>query len=388
MFVAKEINVGLIGHLFMGKAHSLGYKDVAMFFPDIELKPRMRMLAGLGEESVRQAAEQYGWESYGTDYKALITRDDIDLVDIATGNDTHKEMALAAAAAGKHIFCEKPMAMNVAECKEMIAAVEKAGVKHAIDFNYRCVPAVALAKKMIDDGLIGKIYHWRGVYLQDWIMDPKFPLVWRLVKKNAGSGPHGDLNAHLIDLARFLVGEITDVVGMMETFIKKRPLLGEAVGGLSATATDQMGDVTVDDATLFLARFDNGAIGSFEATRFAGGRRNGNRFEINGSEGSIAFNLERMNEIEYYSKNDPAYAQGFKTIIVGESVHPYMSAWWPPGHIIGWQHTFVHQIYNLCNSIGRDQMPVPNFYDGLKCQQTLEAVETSVENHEWVKVEK
>jgi len=386
--VARTVNVGLIGHLFMGKAHSLGYKDMAMFFPDVELKPVMKMLVGLGEESVRKAAEQYGWESYGTDYKELIGRDDIELVDVSTGNNVHCEMVVAAAEAGKHVLCEKPLAMNVAECKQMIAAVEKAGVKHMINFNYRAVPAIALAKKMIDDGLIGKIYHWRGTYLQDWIMDPSFPMVWRLDKKLAGSGPHGDLNAHLIDIARLLVGEITEVVGLMDTFIKKRPLLKEATGGLSAEASNEMGDVTVEDAALFLARFENGAVGSFEATRFAGGRRNGNRWEINGSKGSLAFNLERMNELEYYSREDPDLAQGFRTIIVGESAHPYMAAWWPPGHIIGWQHTFVHQVYNLCNAIGKNQLPTPNFYDGLKCQQVLEAVETSAESAQWVKVER
>ena len=383
--MAGTINVGQIGHLFMGKAHSHGYRDVAMFFPDVALKPVMKMVVGL-EDSVKDAAAQYGWQEWGHDYKALIARDDIEVVDISTGNNTHCEMAVAAAQAGKHIFCEKPMAMNVAECKQMIAAVEKAGVKHMVDFNYRAVPAVALAKKMIDDGLIGKIYHWRAVYLQDWIMDPDFPLVWRLRKDLAGSGPHGDLNAHLVDLARLLVGEITDVVGLMETFIKKRPLLGEAVGGLEATRQKEMGDVTVEDAALFLARFDNGAVGSFEATRFAGGRRNGNRFEINGSKGSIAFNLERMNELEYYSREDPNYAQGFRTIIVGEGVHPYMAAWWPPGHIIGWQHTFVHQVYNFMNAIGRNQPATPSFYDGLACQQILEAVEKSVEVGRWVKV--
>ena len=385
--MAGTINIGMIGHMFMGKAHSVGYRDVGMFFPELETKPVMKMICGLGEESIRTAAEQFGWQSYTTDYKELLARDDIQIVDISTGNNTHHDMALAAAEAGKHIFCEKPMAMNVAECKEMIAAVEKAGVKHMIDFNYRAVPAVALAKKMIEDGLIGKIYHWRGTYLQDWIMDPNFPLVWRLKKELAGSGPHGDLNAHLIDMARFLVGEITEVVGMMETFIKQRPMLDSATGGLSAKASQGMGEVTVDDATLFLAKFANGAVGSFEATRFAGGRRNGNRFEINGSEGSIAFDLMRLNELEYYSKNDPDYAQGFRNIMVGESVHPYMHAWWPCGHTIGWQHTFVHQVYNLCNAIGKNEMPASNFYEGLKCQQVLEAVENSVENRCWVSVE-
>mgnify|MGYP003767110923 CR=1 FL=1 len=383
----KKVNVGLVGYMFMGKAHSVGYRDCAFAFPDVKAEPVMKEICGLVKADAEKFGKQYGWERASEGYKHVVEADDIDLVDISTGNDTHREIALAAARNGKHVFCEKPMAMNVAECKEMIEAVEKAGVIHMIDFNYRTVPAVALAKQMVEEGMIGTPYHFRAVYLQDWIMDPEFPLVWRLQKDKAGSGAHGDLNAHIIDLGRYLCGEIDSVCGMMKTFITKRPLLAQEVTGLGgAKGGGEMGDVTVDDATLFLAKFANGAVGTFEATRFAGGNKNGNRFELNGSEGSIRFNLERFNEIEYFSRRDKDAYQGWKTILVSESAHPYIRGWWPAGHVIGWQQTFVHQVYNLMNGIATGENPTPNFYDGLKCQAVLEAVEKSAETESWVKV--
>ncbi|MHB0997793.1 MAG: Gfo/Idh/MocA family protein [Armatimonadota bacterium] len=382
----KTLNVGLVGYQFMGKAHSVGYRDVAFAFPDVAITPIMKEICGRDEEKVRQAAEQLGWERWSKGYEHVVSAEDIDIIDISTGNDTHKEIALAAAKNGKHIFCEKPMAMNVAECKEMIKAAEEAGVIHMINFNYRTVPAVALAKKMVEKGMIGTPFHFRAVYLQDWIVDPEFPLVWRLQKEKAGSGAHGDLNAHIIDLARMLCGEFDSVTGMMTTFIKERPLLAAHGGGLTAEASTEMGQVTVDDATVFLAKFQNGAIGTFEATRFAPGNRNGNKFELNGSEGSIRFNLENMNELEYYNGKDDAEFQGWKKILVTEGAHPYMSGWWPAGHIIGWQHTFVHQVYNLMNGIAAGESPTPNFYDGLKCQAVLEAVEKSARSGSWIDV--
>ena len=382
----KKVNVGLVGYMFMGKAHSVGYRDCTFAFPNVKAEPVMKEISGLVKEEAEQFGAQYGWERASEGYKQLVEADDIDLVDISTGNDTHKEIALAAAKNGKHIFCEKPMAMNVAECKQMIKAVEKAGVIHMIDFNYRCVPAVALAKQMVEKGMIGTPYHFRAVYLQDWIMDPEFPLVWRLVKDKAGSGAHGDLNAHIIDLARFICGDFESVCGLMETFIKKRPLLSAQTGGLTAKGSKKMGEVTVDDATLFMAKFKNGAVGTFEATRFAGGHRNGNQFEINGSAGSIRFNLERLNELEYFSLKDKENQQGWKTILVTDPPHPYLDGWWPAGHIIGWQHTFVHQVYNLMNGIASKKNPTPNFYDGLECQKVLEAVETSADTEKWVKI--
>ena len=384
----KYINVGLVGYQFMGKAHSHAYKDMAFFFPDAEAYPVMKAICGRNEEAVRKAAERFGWESYETDWRRLVERDDIDLVDISSPGDTHHDIAIAAAEAGKHVFCEKPLANNLKEAREMLEAVRKAGVKHMVAFNYRRVPAVVLAKRLIDEGKIGKVYHWRAVYLQDWIIDPDFPLVWRLQKDKAGSGPHGDLNAHIIDLARYLVGEITEVVGMCETFVKERPLVEEVEAGLGARAGAKKGEVTVEDAMLFLARFENGALGSFEATRFAGGRKNYNRFEINGSKGSIVFNLERLNELEFYSREDEAHVQGFRTILVTDGQnHPYISAWWPAGHIIGWEHTFVHEVYDLMNAIARDEMPQPDFADGVRTQEVLEAVMKSVEERSWVRTD-
>lgn len=384
--MAKKVNVGLVGYKFMGKAHSHAYHDVAMFF-NLDAVPVMKAICGRDEKGVKAAAERFGWESYETSWEKLIKRDDIDMIDITAPNNAHKEIGIAAAEAGKHVFCEKPLALNLADAREMLKAVEKAGVKHMINFNYRTAPAVALAKKMIDDGLIGKIYHFRGVYLQDWIISPDFPIVWRLDKNVAGSGSHGDLNAHIIDIARFLVGEFDCVVGMEETFIKERPLteIG-TTGGLHAKATGGKGEVTVDDTTLFLARFTNGAVATFEATRFAAGRKNHNRFEINGSKGSIVFNLERMNELEYYNVDDPEGLQGFRVIQATDPSHPYLHAWWPPAHIIGYEHTFIHQVYNLMQAIANDKMPNPSFVDGVKCQEVLDAVVKSIQEKRWVKI--
>jgi len=383
----RQIGVGLVGHAFMGKAHSVGYRDVAFAFPDVKAVPVMKEISGRSIKAVEEHAMQYGWERFSEGYESIVTAKDIDLVDISTGNDSHCEVALAAARNGKHIFCEKPMAMSVAECKKMLDAAQAAGVIHMVNFNYRGVPAIVLAKQMIDEGMIGTPYHFRAVYLQDWIVDPEFPLVWRLQKEKAGSGAHGDLNAHIIDLARLLCGEFQSVCGLMKTFISKRKLPGEWKGGISGKAeSTEWGDVTVDDAALFLARFANGAVGTFEATRFAAGNRNGNHFEINGSNGSIRFNLERMNELEYYSRNDDARFQGWKTILVTDGPHPFMNGWWPAGHIIGWQHTFVHQVYNLMNGIATGENPAPSFVDGLKCQEVLEAVEKSAEAGSWITV--
>ncbi len=382
----KTVNVGLVGYKFMGKAHSNAYSDLNMFF-DADAVPVMKAICGRDEKGVKAAAEKFGWETYETDWKKMAKRDDIDLIDITAPSNAHKEIGIGAIEAGKHVFCEKPLALNLADAREMLQAAEEAGVKHMINFNYRTAPAIALAKKMIDDGLLGKIYHFRGVYLQDWIIDPEFPIVWRLDKKVAGSGSHGDLNAHIIDIARFLVGDFDSVVGMEETFIKERPLTEVGTtGGLAAKATGGKGEVTVDDATLFLARFVNGAVATFEATRFAAGRRNHNRFEINGSKGSVVFNLERMNELEYYNVDDPEGLQGFRTIQATDGSHPYMFAWWPPAHIIGYEHTFIHQVYNLMQAIANDKMPSPSFVDGVKCQEVLDAVGKSIEEKTWVKI--
>jgi len=374
--MTKKIRVGLIGYMFMGKAHSQAYRNVHRFF-DMKVVPEMKVICGRNEKAVKEAQQKFGWQEYETDWRKLIERDDIDLIDISTPVNVHKDMAVAAAEAGKNVFCEKPLAMNLEEANQMLKAVEKAKVKHMLGFNYRRVPAVCLAKKLIDEGKIGEIYHFRAQYLQSWITDPDFPLVWRLRKEIAGSGAMGDLGTHIIDLARYLVGEFQEVMGMEETFIRERP---------DPSQEGKKGKVTVDDATLFLAKFENGALGSFEATRFATGRKNHLFFEINGSKGSLLFDLENLNRLKFYSTEDPDYAQGYCDILVTEAVHPYIEAWWPQGHIIGWEHTHVNQVYDLLSCIAEDKMPQPNFEDGVRCHQVQEAVEKSIRQGEWVKV--
>ncbi len=380
----KQVNVGMVGYKFMGKAHSQAYRDVPMFFPDSP-KPVMKAICGRDEAGVKQAAEQFGWESYETDWASLIARSDIDLIDINAPSNAHKDIAIAAAKAGKHIFCEKPLALTLADAREMLEAVEAAGVTHMVGFNYRFAPAVLLAKKLVDEGRLGEIYHFRAHFLQDWIVDPDFPLVWRLDKEVAGSGSHGDLGAHLIDMAHFLVGEMQEVIGMSETFIKERPK-PESMTGLSAkgSADAPRGPVTVDDATLFMTRFTNGALGSFEATRFAPGHRCTNSFEINGSKGSVRFDFERMNELQVYFVDDAEDVQGFRRVLATDSAHAYMDAWWPAGHTIGYGQTFTHEVLELLEALRENRQPVPNFRDGVQCQAVLEAVERSIDERRWV----
>lgn len=381
-----ELNIGMIGYSFMGKAHSNGFRQVPAFFPELDVKPVLKVICGRDRDAVQDAAQTYGWEEWETDWEKVIARDDIDIVDICTPGNLHLPMALAALQAGKHVICEKPLANTLEEARELLGVAANASKKTMVAFNYRRVPAVALARQLIAEGRIGKIYHWRAVYLQDWIIDPDFPLVWRLEKDKAGSGPHGDLNAHIIDLALHLVGDIDSVVGADTTFIKERPTLDAVDAGLGAKGGDTMGRVTVDDATLFLARFANGALGSFEATRFAAGRRNHNRFEINGNKGSIAFNLEKMNELQFYSREDEDHIQGFREIIVGEGSQPFMSAWWPPGHIIGWEHTFTHEFRDFFEAIAKDEAFSPDFAEGTKVQAVLEAVVDSAKSGRWMDV--
>jgi predicted dehydrogenase len=386
--MAKEIGVGMIGYAFMGKSHANGWRQVPHFF-DTPYTPVLKTIAGRNEEAAKEAAAEYGFEKVETDWKKLLEDDDIQIIDICSPGNLHKPMAIAALEAGKHVICEKPLANNLAEAIEMTAAAKKSGKKTLTAYNYRRVPAIAWAKQMIDEGVIGEIYHWRAVYLQDWIMDPMFPLVWRLSREVAGSGPHGDLNAHITDLARWLVGEIDEVVGSKKTFIKERPVEeGAPGGGLGAAGGTEMGEVTVEDAMLFLAKFENGALGSFEATRFAGGRRNYNSWEINGSKGSIKFNLERLNELEYYNMDDPEGLQGFRTIICNDANQPYNEAWWPGGHIIGWEHSFTHEFKDFLEAIGGQGEIQPDFEDGTKTQAVLEAAMDSTESGRWEKVQK
>ena len=371
-----SINVALIGYAFMGKAHSNAYRQVARFFSP-RLEPRMRVICGRTASGVRSAARTFGWENAATDWREVVRREDVDLVDICTPGDSHAEIAIAAARAGKAVFCEKPLANSVPEAERMLAAVRKAGVVHMVCHNYRRAPAVMLAKQLIDAGEIGEIRHYRGTYLQDWITDPDFPLVWRLDRTKAGSGALGDIAAHSIDLARFLVGEISEVAGDLKTFIKTRPLPGHP---------KKKGRVTVDDAATALVRFRSGAIGTIEATRMAPGRKNFNRFEINGSRGSVAFDLERMNELELYLESDRRGLRGFRTIHVTDPSHPYMKAWWPPGHIIGYEHTFTHTVFDLLEGIARGRSPKPDFLDGVRNQQVLAAIEKAAASRRWITV--
>ncbi len=382
----RKLNVALIGYQFMGKAHSNAYRQVARFFDDLEVEPVLKVICGRNEENVRKAAQKYGWEEYDTSWERVVERKDIDLVDVSVPGNMHAPIAIAAANAGKMVLCEKPLANTLAEARQMYEAVQKNKVPNALCHNYRFAPAVQLAKQLIDEGRIGKIYHFRGTYLQDWIVDPNFPLVWRLQKEVAGSGAHGDLNAHLIDMARFLVGEITEVSGMMETFIKQRPKLAASDDRLGGVASSEMGEVTVDDAALFLVRFDNGAIGSIEATRFALGRKNYNRFEINGSKGSLVFNMERMNELEVYFQDDPPHVRGFRVVQASDSMHPFMSAWWPVGHIIGYEHTFINLVYTMLKAFDKGEVFKPDFEDGVRNQAVLEAVDISSQQKRWVSI--
>lgn len=361
----------MIGYKFMGKAHSNAWRQVSRFF-ETPFEPAMKVICGRNEDGVRAAADKFGWEEYSTTWEDVVRRDDIDLIDICTVGDSHMPIAIAAADAKKVVFCEKPLANTLAEAEAMLAAVRSNGVLHMICHNYRRAPAVALAKQLIADGKIGEIYHYRGTYLQDWIVNPAFPRVWRLEKEKAGSGALGDLSSHIIDLARYLVGEITKVAGLLKTFINERP---------SESDNTKLEPVDVDDAALSLVKFENGAVGTIESSRFAPGRKNHNRFEINGSRGSIVFDLERLNELDVYFEDGPD--SGFKKILVTESSHPYIASWWPPGHIIGYEHTFIHTVYDLLKAIDEQKLPTPNFEDGWINQKVMNAIERSSQSRCW-----
>jgi predicted dehydrogenase len=372
-----HLNVALIGYAFMGRAHSNAYRQVGRFFSPKYL-PRMKVLVGRTASNVKAAADQLGWEEAATDWREVVARKDIDIVDISTPGDSHAEIAIEAAKAGKVVFCEKPLANTVKEAEKMLAAVKKAGVIHMICHNYRRVPAVMLAKQLIDEGRLGRLYHYRGAYLQDWVADPNVPLYWRLRKEAAGSGALGDIASHSLDLGRYLVGEITEVTGALETFVKERPL---------PENPRKKGKVTVDDASASVVRFANGALGTIEASRFATGRKNYNRFEINGSKGSIAFNFERMNELEVFLTDDDRRVHGFHNVMVTDGTsHPYFSHWWPEGHLIGYEHTFIHTVYDLLEAVAKNKVPTPNFEDGVKNQKVLEAMEKAAITKRWIAV--
>ena len=373
----RTYRVALLGTKFMGKAHSQAYRNVNMYFADAP-KVEQVVLCGRNPEETEQAREAYGWQEASTDWEAVVARDDIDIVDVVTPGHMHCEMVLAAAAAGKDIVCEKPLANTLDEAERMVAAVEAAGVRHLIMHNYRRVPAVALAKRMLEDGRIGEVYHFRARYLQDWALSPELELVWRFDAKQAGSGALGDLGAHVIDLGRYLCGEISELAATCETFIKRRP---------ASAGSSEMAEVTVDDATALCVRFENGAIGTIEASRFAPGRKNHNTFEINGSRGSLTFDLENLNNLRYYSVDDAGDAQGFHEIIACSlGKHPYADNWWFDGHLLGYEHTFTHTVYDWLQALSSGAPVHPSFDDGLKNQQVLDAAARAAESRRWESV--
>ncbi len=374
--MTQKVNVAIIGTRFMGRAHSNAWASVAQHFP-LDVTPVMKVACGRHiDDHIKHFAEQYGWESVSDRWEDVVNNDDIDIIDISTSNKTHFPIAMAAIKAGKHVICEKPLAMTAKEAKAMYLAAKEAGVVHMTAFNYRQVPAIVYAKQMIEEGKIGEIRHFDAVYYQDWLIDPEFPFVWRNDIEEAGSGAHGDMNAHLVDLARYLVGEVTSVSGVQKIFVKQRPVSGEA----------KKRKVTADDATSFLCHFDNGALGSFITSRFATGRKNYLKFELFGSKGALKFELERLNELQFYSTEDEPGDQGFRTLLMTENVHPFIEAWWPPGHIIGWEHTFIHEVKQLLDAIAHKTELAPSFYDGWKTQAVMDAVVQAAEKQQWADV--
>jgi predicted dehydrogenase len=378
----------MVGYAFMGAAHSQGWRTAPRVF-GLPLSPVMALLVGRDRERVAHAAEKLGWAGIETDWRRAVARDDIDLVDICTPGDTHAEIAVAALAAGKHVLCEKPLANTVAEAERMADAAGKAranGVRAMVGFTYRRVPAVALARRLVEQGRLGEVRHVRAQYLQDWIADPEVPLSWRLQKERAGSGALGDIGAHAADLAQFVIGDVIgEVSGSLTTFVTERPLAA-GHSGLSFTASAGRGAVTVDDAAAFLARFRGGAVGVFEATRFARGRKNALRLEVNGSRGSLAFDFEDMNYLEFFDAGEEPDTAGFHRIMVTEPQHPYVAGWWPAGHGLGYEHGFSHQVVDLVTAIAGGSDPAPSFADGLQVQRVLAAVEASAGSGRWESV--
>jgi predicted dehydrogenase len=368
-----KLNVAMIGYQFMGRAHSNAWRQVGRFF-DTPYEPVLKVVCGRNQADVQHAANTLGWQEHATRWEDVVSRKDIDIIDICTPGDSHPAIALAAAEAKKVVFCEKPLANTLAEAEQMLGAVQRAGVLHMLCHNYRRCPAVALAKEIISEGRIGTIRHFRGLYLQDWIVDPQFPRVWRLEKARAGSGALGDIGSHSLDLARYLVGEIAEVSGFLQTFVNERPL----------PSGQGTGKVDVDDAAYAHLRFENGALGSVEASRFATGRKNYNAFEINGSKGSVRFDLERMNELELYIEEGKD--SGFRSILATDAKHPYVRAWWPPGHILGYEHSFTHTVADLLDAVKEQKVPAPSFVDGVVNQRVLDAIERSSASRRWERV--
>ncbi|HLU63735.1 MAG TPA: Gfo/Idh/MocA family oxidoreductase [Protaetiibacter sp.] len=378
-----SMRVAMIGYGFMGAAHSQGWRVAPRFF-DLPADPHMALVVGRTPDAVASAATTWGWDESATDWRSAIERDDIDVVDIVTPGSSHAEIAIAALEAGKHVLCEKPLANTVAEAEAMAEAAARAaerGVYAMVGFTYRRVPATAFARALVAEGRIGRVTQVRASYRQDWLVDPQVPLAWRLRKELAGSGALGDIGAHAVDLAQYITGlRLEAVSGTLETIVKERPLPADApsegasLGGAAGSGT---GEVTVDDVAMFTGRFDSGVLGSFEATRFATGRKNALRVEVSGTEGAIAFDLEDLNALEVYDRTAPADRQGFTRILVTEPQHPYLSAWWPAGHMLGYEHGFSHQVVDFVTAIEEGRQPTPSFADGLHVQRVLDAVERS-----------
>lgn len=370
-----DLNIGMIGYAFMGKAHSNAWRQAPRFFPGGRI-PRLKVICGRRRDAAQQAASQLGWEEVETDWRKVIARKDIDVVDIVTPGDSHAEIAIAAAQAGKHVLCEKPLANTWREALAMVAAVQSAGVKNMVLFNYRRFPAVTFARQLIAERRLGRIFHYRAQYLQDWIVDPEFPRLWRLDKSIAGSGALGDLGAHISDLALYLLGPIEKVSALTATMIKERPLPGNP---------KQKAPVTVDDCALYLGRIGE-ATATFEVSRLAPGRKNFLTWEINGSKGSLRFNLERCNELEFYDRAQPEALQGWNNILVTSAAHPYIPHWWPAGHVLGYEHTFINAIADFLAALESGAEIHPDFADGAITNAVLDAVERSAASGQWESV--
>jgi predicted dehydrogenase len=377
--MGKELRIGMIGYGFMGRTHSNAYNRVSNFF-DLEYKPVLKAACARNAENVQAFADRWGYESIETDWRKLIARDDIDAIDICVPNNLHKEMAIACAEAGKMILCEKPLAMNVAEGEEMCMAVEKAGVANTVWYNYRRVPAVTLAKQLIDEGKLGRIFHYRANFLQDWTIADDLPqggaALWRLDAAAAGSGVTGDLLAHCIDTALWLNGSVSNVTAMTETFIKER----------THTATGKVQPVEIDDACAFLCHFGNGSLGLFESTRYARGHKALYTFEINGEHASIKWDLHDLHRLEYFDHGDEGRLRGWRSIHVTDSDHPYMDKWWVPGLQIGYEHTFVHQVADFLEGLSTGKPVSPTFREALETQKVCDAVLGSAKSGQWTDV--
>ena len=386
---SRPLRVAMIGHGFMGAAHSVGWRQSARVF-DLPATVEMAVIVGRNADAVAAAAQKWGWQESATDWRRVVDRDDIDIVDIVTPGESHAEIAIAALRAGKHVLVEKPLANTVGEAEAMTAAAEAVsanGVVSMVGFTYRRVPAATLMRDLIAEGKIGRIRQVRASYRQDWLVDPEAPLTWRLQKERAGSGTLGDIGAHAIDLVQFVTGQqVSRVSGMIETLVTERPLLGEGIG-LSGTASNERGPVTVDDVALFTGRLAEGALASFEATRFATGRKNAFQIEVSGDRGALSWDLEDLNVLSFYDRTVSGATQGFSRILVTEPEHPYVAAWWPPGHMLGYEHAFTHQAVDFVTAIAAETEPHPSFAEGLQVQRVLDAVERSSDRASvWVSV--